>query len=370
MQENINNAKDGDIIELPEGTFHISHTLVINRAENITILGKGKDKTILDFQSKSDSLDGWKIVSDGSVLQDFAIRNASGNGIVAEKVRGITIHSLKIGGHPANNNNGSSGILLSECAQSLLEECEVSGFVNSGIELISCEEIINRKNKVEENSAGIETRNCTSVDIYDNRITKNAIGILISHLASSNKKNTGRYRVFNNIIEDNNLEDKAASGTLLSGLPGGTGIFLLAVNYADIHGNTIAGQKTAGIIILSGPALQASPQGEDNAYCSGIGVHDNKLIADSVRGGPSGAIGKLLTNAFGNKIPDIIYDGYVNPSYLNTDGTVKDERKVCIHNNGNASFGDMDLPGNGAHRSNDIKKYDCSLPELMEVKLN
>ena len=73
LQENINKAKDGDVIELPPGTYHISHTLVINRAENITILGKGKDKTILDFQLK-DSMDGWKLISDGAVLQDFSIR--------------------------------------------------------------------------------------------------------------------------------------------------------------------------------------------------------------------------------------------------------------------------------------------------------
>ena len=95
------------------------------------------------------------------------------------------------------------------------------------------------------------------------------------------------------------------------------------------------------------------------------------LVADSVTAIPTGTLGKLLTNSFGDKIPDIVYDGFVNPSYLNTDGTTKDERKICIHNNNaDATFGKMDLPGHGSRRSSDIKKYDCSLPALTEVKLN
>ena len=49
LQEQFINAKEGDVIELPEGTFTLNRSLILDKVKNITIRGKGKDKTILSF---------------------------------------------------------------------------------------------------------------------------------------------------------------------------------------------------------------------------------------------------------------------------------------------------------------------------------
>ena len=50
--------------------------------------------------------------------------------------------------------------------------------------------------------------------------------MIIAHTASSAKKNTGRYRILGNRIGNNNMENKATTGTLASNIPSGMGILL------------------------------------------------------------------------------------------------------------------------------------------------
>ena len=94
--------------------------------------------------------------------------------LLLKKARGcVVLHAIKISHQSTGNGNTSSGILLHECARGLVEECEVSGFANSGVQITSCEAIVVRKNNLRENNSGIETENCAGVDINDNTIEKN-----------------------------------------------------------------------------------------------------------------------------------------------------------------------------------------------------
>ena len=99
-------------------------------------------------------------------------------------------------------------------------------------------------------------------------------------------------------------------------------------------------------------------------------MHDNKITKGT--GGPDNSVtfGQLFMGIFGDKIPDIIYDGAVNPTYRNNDGTIKEDRKICVRNNGAATFSDLDLSNKGKNKSSDISKFDCAMAPLIEVKLN
>ena len=73
---------------------------------------------------------------------------------------------------------------------------------------------------------------------------------------------------------------------------------------------------------------------------------------------------------FGDKVPDIVFDGAVNPKYMNANGTVRDDQKICIRNNGNVTFSNMDLLNKGKNKNSDLSKFDCSNPPVNEVKIN
>jgi hypothetical protein len=59
----------------------------------------------------------------------------------------------------------------------------------------------------------------------------------------------------------------------------------------------------------------------------------------------------------------------VNPAYLNSDGTLKEDQKICIRNNGNVTFTNIDLANKSKNLSTDIAKMDCSLAPISEIKL-
>ena len=61
-------AKTGDIISLPEGKFYLSRSLWGENLDNVTIEGKGIDKTILSFEKQIEGAEGIKIVNSQNII--------------------------------------------------------------------------------------------------------------------------------------------------------------------------------------------------------------------------------------------------------------------------------------------------------------
>lgn len=74
------------------------------------------------------------------------------------------------------------------------------------------------------------------------------------------------------------------------------------------------------------------------------------------------AFGKLLFEAFGNKVPTIYYDGELNPE-LAVNGKYPDAHRICIRNNGAATF------FNSKTKSTDVSAHDCELAAFPVVQL-
>ena len=96
----------------------------------------------------------------------------------------------------------------------------------------------------------------------------------------------------------------------------------------------------------------------DNQFERGTGSLDNSVI-----------FGQLFAGLFGDKVPDLVFDGSTNPAYKNADGSVKEDQKICFHNNGNVTYTNIDLEHKSKNMSTDITKADCTLPVLKDVKL-
>ena len=371
LQEEFINAKEGDVIELPEGTFTLNRSLVLDKVKNITIRGKGKDKTILSFKGQKDGAEGLRITADGIVMEDFAILDPKGDCIKVQDATNVTFRRLRVGWLAVHDpKNGSYGTYPVGCTNVLIEECEVFGSSDAGIYVGQSKNIIVRKNHVHDNVAGIEIENSSDAEVTENLSENNTGGVLVFDLPELPKKNGMRCKVANNRIVNNNTANFGVKGTTVAEIPAGTGIIAMATNFCDIANNEISGQKTIGIAVVSYLSLQKPFKDSIyDPYAGGINVHDNKITRGTGAPDNTVAFGQLFIAIFGDKIPDIIFDGEINPAYRNNDGTIKEDQKICIRNNGNVTFSNLDMANKGKNRSSDITKFDCNLAPLGEVKL-
>ncbi len=372
IQEKLINAKEGEVIELPEGTYSLSRPLILDGIKNVTIRGKGMDKTILSFKGQKDGAEGLRITADGVVLEDFTILDAKGDCIKVQDGTNVTFRRVKSGWTTLHStSNGSYGIYPVSCTNVLIEECEIMGSSDAGIYVGQSKNVVVRKNKVHDNVAGIEIENCIDADVYENISTSNTGGVLVFDLPDLPVKNGARCKVHNNQIVDNNVKNFGPKGTAVSEIPAGTGIIIMATNQCEIFGNEIRGNNSVSAAIVSYLSLQRPYKDSIyDPYCGGISFHDNKITKGTGGLDNTTAFGQLFAAVFGDKVPEIVFDGSVNPAYRNADGSIKEEQRICIRNNGDVKFTDLDLAHKSQNRSDDVTKFDCSLPTFNEVKLN
>ena len=72
----------------------------------------------------------------------------------------------------------------------------------------------------------------------------------------------------------------------------------------------------------------------------------------------------MLATALGGKLPDILYDGIVDPAWGRKG---PNQGRVCLSSNGAATFLNFDAAGQMKHPVQDVKRYACSLPALTAV---
>jgi parallel beta-helix repeat protein len=371
LQEKLINAKEGEVIELPEGTFTLSRPLILDGVNNVTIKGKGKDKTILNFKGQKDGAEGLRITANGTVLEDFCILDAKGDCIKVQDAQGITFRRLKVGWTTEGSTlNGSYGLYPVQSSDVLVEDCDVFGSSDAGIYVGQSKNIIVRRNHVYGNVAGIEIENSIGADVYENLSENNTGGVLVFDLPDLPVKNGSRCRIYNNKIINNNIRNFGAKGTTVSEIPAGTGVIIMATNLCEVYNNEIKGHNSVSFAIVSYLALE-KPYKDTiyDPYIGGVSVHDNQIERGTGSLDKSVVFGQMFNAIFGDKVPDIVFDGSVNPAYLNSDGTLKEDQKICIRNNGNVTFTNIDLANKSKNLSTDISKMDCSLAPISEIKL-
>ncbi len=371
LQEKLINAKDGDVIELPEGIYKITRPLVLDGVKNVTIRGKGMEKTVLDFKGQKDGAEGLRITANGIVLEDFAIIDAKGDCVKIEDVMNVTIRRIKTGWTAVHSTaNGSYALYPVGCSNVLIEDCDVYGSSDAGVYVGQSKNIVVRKNKVHDNVAGIEIENCIDADVYENNSYNNTGGLLVFDNPDLPVKNGMRCRVHNNKLYDNNTNNFGPKGTSVSEIPAGTGFIVMATNQCEIYSNEISNHNTVSGAVISYLTLK-KPYKDTiyDPYCGGISIHDNNIRRGTGKVDQSVNFGKLLSALFGDKVPDMVYDGTVNPSYRNNDGTIKEDQKICMKNNGSITFVNLDMANNNKNMTTDITKMDCSVPSWQDVKI-
>jgi parallel beta-helix repeat protein len=383
VQAALLNVVPGGSVVLGEGTFNFTQILSLT-VDNVTLSGQGSDKTILSFAQQTVGASGVKVNANGFTAMDFAIQDSPGDGLKVEKGNNLTVQRVRVEwtGGP-QGTNGPYGIYPVECNGVLVEDSTAIGASDTGIYVGQSQNIIVRGNTVQNNVSGIEIENSQNADVYNNTATQNTAGILVFGLPGLQVEGGGQVRVYNNNIVSNNTDNFAPPGNIVAMVPRGTGTFVMANNQVEVFGNTIQDNETVSMAVVSylltGLPIQ-DPSYDPYSYA--VYMHDNTIIGGGDVPDPTNQLGLALSVYLRPlPVPDLIFDGFVNPAKL-VNGVLPDNLRICFQNNNHmgmpATFANVDGPalamilaGQSAtpNIQRDISPYNCSQPALPPVTL-
>ncbi|MGB2403862.1 MAG: parallel beta-helix domain-containing protein [Flavobacteriaceae bacterium] len=377
-------AKDSSTIELPEGHFLFSQALSLDNKTHLTVKGQGMDKTVLSFKGQSSGAEGLKITNSRNItLVDFAIEDAAGDNLKISESDSVIMRRLRSAWTgEVSVENGAYGLYPVLSSNLLIEDCEVIGSSDAGIYVGQSQHVIIRNNKAFFNVAGIESENSTDVEIYGNEAFQNTSGLLIFNLPDLTVYGS-RVRAYNNKIYNNNLKNFAVKGSIVSAVPKGTGVVIMATKDVVFDHNVVQDHKTTNLSVVSYElfAVERKSPSDDNLdeeaaarglrgiatdyqqdhaynpYPGRVEIRDNDFSNNNWFPTLSNDFGLLWLMKNSASIPDIVYDGI-----LAEGGSLQDdEHKLCLQNNGEASFVYLDAANDLEGFTQDQTPFNCTL---------
>ena len=363
-------AKPGDVIEIPAGTHQINRSLSL-KIDGVTLRGAGMDQSILSFKNQTQGAEGIIITGSDVLLEGFAVEDAKGDGIKINECRNLVIRQVRVEWtNGPDEGNGAYGLYPVQCENVLIDGSVAIGASDAGIYVGQSNQVVVKNSRAEYNVAGIEIENTTNADVFDNVATNNTGGILVFNMPNLPQAGV-KTRVFNNQILNNNTDNFAKEGTAVAGVPAGSGVVINSNDQVEIFANTFKDNATASIIISSyfssGYADRATTEAFD-PYPESIFIYDNSFSGggDSPDGVELQAL-RVAKYGLTGRLPDIIWDGFVNDAVL-VDGELPADKKICVKN-GESKVLNADMPNDYANITDDSRQFDCELPKLAAVNL-
>jgi parallel beta-helix repeat protein len=371
LQTQLITVENGYTVNITEGSFSLKKSLSMDGKKNIIIRGKGIDKTILSFKNQTSGAEGLRITNcENITLEDLTVQDSKGDLIKTMHVKGMTFRRVKAEwtGKPSAKNGGYA-LYPVQCQDVMIDSCIARGASDAGIYVGQSSRITVKNCLATENVAGIEIENSLNADVFDNTATNNTGGVLVFDLPDLVQKQGGFVRVYNNKIFENNLANFAPKGNIVAKVPQGTGVLILATNNVHIYDNQILNNKSAGVGIIS--YFMTENPIKDTLYYpypTNIYIHDNNFERRPERATSKGRFGKiyLFKLKFGKDVPHILYDGIVDPKLAAPTGQINFKLNICIQNNKNQSFGNMDAANKFKNISRDLTPYNCALGKFLK----
>jgi parallel beta-helix repeat protein len=268
--------------------------------------------------------------------------------------------------------NGAYALYPVLCKNVLMEECIAMGSSDAGIYVGQSDSVIIRNNKAYWNVAGIESENSKWVEIYGNEAYENTGGILVFDLPGLTTYGHST-KVYRNTIRSNNHDNFAQKGNIVASIPPGSGMMILATHDIEIYDNYFQDNRSAGLSVVSYELVAAMNEGEqeqansiggvqtiDNRYKDdplynpfpyNVSIHSNRFSNKHWFPTMQSDIGKLLIMKSMFNPPDILFDGIADPN--------RAERKICIGDNGEITFINLDAANDFEELSKDVTLFNC-----------
>lgn len=253
IQQAVDKAQAGDTILVEPGIYY--ETIYID-APGITVKGivtgdNPEDRPWLDGENERS--DGFNTTGDDFVLEGFGMRGYVGNAVLTTGAERVVYRDLIIEGiRGVPGKSTIYGLYPVECTDILIEDTYVTGIADAGIYVgQSRGPIIVRNNEVTGNVTGIEIENSTHADVYNNHAHDNVGGILVFLLPNNPSRVGYNTRIYDNLIENNNLPTFAAEGSTVALVPSGTGIMIMTADNTEVFNNTIRNNRSFGVGLTS-----------------------------------------------------------------------------------------------------------------------
>lgn len=358
LQEALIDAAEGSTVCLAAGTFMFNSELSIS-VNGVTLKGAARDTTILDFSLQDLGANGIKVSGDDVTLTAFTVRETPGDGIRGDDVKNITYDDVSVEWAAKESmDSGAYGFYPVGCDGVVIRKSRVIGARDAGIYVGQSTNILVEDNEAYDNVAGIEIENSTGATVRNNHAYNNTGGILIFNLPGLPVQNGKHTLAYGNTVENNNGKNFGVPGTAVSQVPVGVGFMILSSDENELRGNTIRGNDTSGLIIVSYTELLFEPAMDPNfnAYAEGNYVHDNVFEGNGAAPDPA------VEPIFHTPAADMLDDGCPDP-----DKTPDPSLVNCFYNNGAATFMNFDLCNGFMNQSTDVMPVTCQHTELPEL---
>lgn len=329
----------GGTVQFEEGKYELTSGLQLRETEDVTIRGRGRDKTILNFakQLSGTGGEGLLVKADGVTFVDLTVEETKGDAIKVEGSNRVVFRNVATLWHNEGNpKNGAYGLYPVQCKNVLIEDCLAVGASDAGIYVGQSENIVVRRSRAEKNVAGIEIENSKNADVYENEATNNSGGLLVFDLPALPSGNGGGHRIFRNKIHSNNHDNFAPPGNIVATVPPGTGLMVMATDDVEVFENVLENNQSANLSVISflftGRPVQDAKY---DAYPERIYVHDNKFVNGGEK--PAGNL-KWLGELLGKPFPDILVDGLRNPKAISPGDQI-----LILENNNDADYVNLRL---------------------------
>jgi parallel beta-helix repeat protein len=183
----------------------------------------------------------------GFEIRNITIRGFRNNGLFTENVDGFKIINVE------SVDNRNYGIFPTLSKNGLITHSRATGSdTDSGIWVETSENVVVTHNYVADNVNGIEVSNSDDILVAHNEATNNTIGAAILLLPDIFDDRAGAKRIDmrDNYIHENNKDNTARPGSILSFIPKGIGILYVGVDDSVISGNLVENNEFVGIGIV------------------------------------------------------------------------------------------------------------------------
>jgi parallel beta-helix repeat protein len=330
IQSAVDRARPGDTVEIPYGVYH--ERVVIDKSD-LTLRGvpnEAGEFPILDGENRLPE----GVIASGNnfTVGNLHARNFTDNGILVEGAQGVHFHDIFA------ENVGTYGVYPVRSSDVVIERVTVTGVDDAGIYAGQSENVIVRDSTAYGNVIGIELENTLGGEVYNNHLYENSNGVLIVILPQLTSKVSSGTKIYDNVVENNNIDNFAPEGAVARIVPPGTGILIIGSDDNEVYDNTITGNKTAGVAVFSltgtgafnANEVDVGPLAEGN-YVHGNTYDNNGYDPDDVvaeLGIPSGDILWETTGAnnrfddpgatsFPPLLPGDNWPGFVRNAYSN-----------------------------------------------------
>lgn len=240
IQDAVKAASPGAVIKVMPGTY--KETVYIDK-DNITLSGVIEQGRYPVLEGEGVRNDAVLYSGNGVTIENLYITHYKGNGIMGQAGNNYIIRNNYV------VDTGVYGIFPQLGKNGIVSHNIISGIEDAAIYVGMSDHVDVVYNQVYESVAGIEIENSRHALVEANYVYNNTGGILAFITPGLPIKTCGDVLIRNNFVVNNNHENFAIPGSLVSNIPAGAGILNMACDDVVIEGNIITGNDSVGILL-------------------------------------------------------------------------------------------------------------------------